>query len=38
MALVRHSVMLLGHHHHWLVVLGHIGAQEEAFDKLLAHG
>lgn len=30
--------MLLGHNNHWLVVLGHVGAQQEAFHELLADG
>lgn len=32
------SAMLLGDNNHWFVVLGHVGAQKEAFHELLADG
>lgn len=29
--------VLLGHHDHWLVMLGHVGAQNETLHEFLAH-
>lgn len=29
--------MLLGNDNHWLVVLSHVGAQQETFDELFAN-